>query len=151
MYISQNPHDTRIISSFSQKTISFPKIFPRSQDLLCLPRIGEAPNGEIRGVSWLSNNHSSGEVYSFGERLPYISMAIYLHPWKTKMELENSFFPRGQTFTNHRFWWVPFYFFPGVYVCPGGPKTIKNIVFRKFDHYFSRDLFHQQFQQDYFC
>ena len=29
---------------------------------------------------------------------------------------------------------------------PGGPKTIKNIVFWKFDHYFSRDLFHQQFQ-----
>ena len=28
---------------------------------------------------------------------------------------------------------------------PGGPKTIKIIGFWK-DHYFSRDLFHQQFQ-----
>ncbi len=80
--------------------------FYRSQDLLCLPRIGEAPNGEILGVSWLSNNHSSGEVYSFGERLPYISMTIYLHPRKTKMELENAFSPRRKTFTNHQFWWV---------------------------------------------
>ena len=48
-------------------------------------------------------------------------MAIYLHPGKANMELENASFQEENIFAKHRFFFgggvMFFFFFPGVYVC----------------------------------